>query len=414
MGTTDRRSKDPGSRALVRVSVHAVGGKAYEGPAEVNLEREGKATDLKREKGSLLYQGHVEPGSYRLQVRADRWVAPTRTIEVGSNGTTAAAYLGEPGWPFYRLGESVIPFPPPGDLLAVAFPRGKPGPDEARKIADELGRRLPLKPAQRATQPGGKGEPPSIAIMLFSFGQTPTPELYREAVRVAREVTKGRARIGVPVDTAPGQMKIIDNRFVVRFKTAAAGRLEEEVKKAGAQIMRRFAQSPDARLIEFPAAGFREHLAQIEMWHEQGLLVYGEPDIMAEITDDVFPDDAPNDPTFPNQLNLTLQQVDVAWRIMRTLGANETLGTPAVHVATLDRGPDLDHPDIGGNLTDGDPQISRAFDFSGMRECTVPATLRTRTTGWECTASLRPARTTAKTSPASLRTRIRSCWSGPT
>ena len=298
MSMTEQRSKNPGSRVLVRISVHAVGGKAYEGPAEVILAREDKATELKREKSSLLYQGHVEPGSYRLQARADKWVAPARTVEVGSKGKDAAAYLGEPGWPFYRLGENAIPFPPPGNLLAVAFPRRKPGPDEERSIVDELSRRLSLKPVQVASRPNQKREPRSSAILLFSFGQTPTPELYREAVRVAREVTNGRARIGVPVDTAPGQIKIIDNRFVVRFRKTAVGRLEEEVRKAGAQIVRRFAQSPDARLIELPAGDFREHLAQIETWHEQGLLVYGEPDIMAEITDDVFPDDAPNDPTF--------------------------------------------------------------------------------------------------------------------
>lgn len=372
MNITEQRSKNPSSRVLVRISVHAVGGKAYEGPAEVILTREGKATELKREKSSVLYQGHVEPGSYRLQVRADKWVAPARTVEVGSKGKDAAAYLGEPGWPFYRLGENAIPFPPPGNLVAMAFPRRKPGPDEERRIVDELSRRLSLKPVQVASQPSQRREPRSSAILLFSFGQTPTPELFHEAVRVTREVTNGRARTGVPVDTAPGQMKIIDNRFVVRFKKVAAGRLEEEVKKAGAEIVRRFAQSPDARLIEFPAGDFRQHLAQIETWHEQGLLVYGEPDIMAQITDDAFPDDAPNDPTFANQVNLTLQQVDVAWRIMRTLGVNQTLGTPAVHVATLDRGPDLDHPDIGGNLTDGNPQISRSFDFDGMRECTAP------------------------------------------
>ena len=99
----------------------------------------------------------------------------------------------------------------------------------------------------------------------------------------------------------------------------------------------------------------------------RGLLVYGEPDLMAEITDDVFPDTAPTDPTFANQDNLTLQQVDVAWRIMRAAGAELTAGDPAVRVATLDRGVDLNHPDIGGNLTDGTPQLERAFDFDGMR-----------------------------------------------
>jgi subtilisin family serine protease len=93
---------------------------------------------------------------------------------------------------------------------------------------------------------------------------------------------------------------------------------------------------------------------------------------MAEIVDDQFPQSPPNDPTYPNQQNLTLQRIDEAWQTLHNADEDLSLGSPEIYVASLDRGVQTDHPDVNGNLTDGTPQIAHCFDFNNMRSCTDP------------------------------------------
>ena len=374
-------------RVRLRVSVHDVGGRPYWGEAEVRLERDGRTTEFTTTEGEPYAEERVEPGTYGLVVVAGDRTSPRQEVVVGPEGKTTSAYLGEKDWPFYRLGEHAVPFEPHADLLAVAFPSGKPDPETAgrqtREIADRAKlRRVPMPRSDEATQRGGReagsdAEQPDdtgAAIWLFQFEDPATTDQRRDTSAVIRDIVGDHARIGVPVDLEPGQVKVIDNRFVVRFRdNVTPETVERLVKEAGGRRLREFRQSRNASLIQLPDGDVLANLAVVEDWARRGLLVYGEPDVMAEITDDVFPDTAPTDPTFANQDNLTLQQVDVAWRIMRAVGANLTAGDPAVRVATLDRGVDLNHPDIGGNLTDGTPQLERAFDFDGMREMTDPA-----------------------------------------
>lgn len=367
---------------LYRISVHDVSGLVYDGMAQVRLMREGESITLKKPKGSLLYEERVEPGTYQLEVSSKDLVSPGRRVEIGPEGKTASAYLGEKGWPFYRLGENIVPFPPPGDLMSVAFPLRQPPPEKVKKLVEQITERLPLEPypLQEAEQKKKKGQQDDDgfisangAIWIFRFTQEATPELWQKASADIRELIDEEVRVGIPVDLKQDQVKVIDNQFVVRFRDSVGqNEIDALVKEVDGRILRGFVQSPNARLVEFPPGDFRLHLEIIEKWYEQGLLVYGEPDIMAQIVDDAFPDDAPNDPTYSSQANLTLQQVDVAWRILDEINPNITLGSTNVYVATLDRGVDLDHPDIGGNLTDGAAQISRCYDFSGLRECTVP------------------------------------------
>jgi hypothetical protein len=378
----------PQRDVLVRISVHDVGGKVYDGVAQVRLMREGETVTLKRPSGSLFHEAWVEPGAYQLDVSTKDLVSPGRRVEIGPDGKIDSAYLGKEGWPFYRLGSNAVPFPPPGDLLAVAFPLRQPDPEATEKLVGQITQRLPLEPyplreaeqqtkdTRRRRKKGEKQQADFVvgdgAIWLFRFTEEATPELRRQAAVQIRDLIHEEVRVGVPVDLKRGQVKVIDNRFVVRFREGIElDEIEALVKEAEGRILRGFVQSPNARLVEFPAGDFGRHLEIIENWYEQGLLVYGEPDILAQIADDVFPDDAPDDPTYPNQANLTLQQVDVAWRILSRIDPTRTLGSSTVYVATLDRGVELGHPDIGGNLTDGASQISRCYDFSGLRECTV-------------------------------------------
>lgn len=362
----------------VTVSVHLPGGAHYQQEATVKLERAKRSVVLKRREGSVLYGGKVEPGTYRVIVSAQGWSAPDRFVEIGSDANTVSVYLGKPDWPFYRLGKNIVPFQPREDLLAVAFGARKPAANTAAKLVRELQDKLPLEPL--LFEANEKEELPFTAaegaIWLFRLTEPDARQRVSEEIRrhLGRLLPESDVRVGMPVDLIPGQVKVLDNRFVIRFRDHLTPKdIDELAKAANARILRGFIQAGNARLIEFQRGTYREHLKIVEQWIQRGLLVYGEPDLLAEITDDQFPCvDPPNDPLYGTQANLTLQDVDDAWCVLNGVAANLTLGSPNVYVATLDRGVQTGHTDIGGNLTDGTAQLAQCYDFSDLRACTVP------------------------------------------
>lgn len=364
------KDKEPKSLVLVKVSVHAPGGRHFDQAAKVTLKQRGKSIDLKREKGAVLYEAAVMPGAYVLEVSAPGWQAPKRTLAATAGVKVASVYLGKRGWPAYRLGENIVPFEPRDEILAVAFESRKPDARRAAQQVEALCKALPLEPLQFGAQ--GEALPYTAAegaIWLFRLTDPNARERMRlEIPRLLRR----EARVGLPVDLTQGQVKVIDSRFVIRFRDhVKPDEIQRLADAANARILRGFIQAGNARLIEFQRGSYREHLQMVEEWFKKDLLVYGEPDIVAQITDDAFPADPPDDPTFTNQDNLTLQDVDDAWVFLNGVDTNRTLGSPDVYVATLDRGVDTDHPDIGGNLTDGTAQLAQCYDFDGLRACTV-------------------------------------------
>lgn len=355
----------------IRVSVHLYNGQLCDKEARVILIRGKEQLDLKRSTTSLYYEDWVEIGTYQLDVTVGDLVSPPRTVTVGSGLTTVNAYLGKPDWPFYHFGDNCVPFKPHDDLVGVAFPDRKPERDEADKALKGIMDRLRLEPFIVEYEKGERGNIVADgAIWLFRL--TDGPIQRESAMKGLREALGPDARIGMPVDLEQQQVKILDNRFVVRFRDDISAKdIERLVAKEEGHVIRSLVQAKNTRLIEFAGDDYRKHLAIIERWYDQDLLVYGEPDLMAEITDDVFPNTAPDDPTFGTQANLTLQNVDDAWQYLYDKATTLTLGSPDVFVATLDRGVDTDHPDIGGNLTDGTPQLAQCYDFSGLRACTA-------------------------------------------
>lgn len=358
---------------VLRISVHAPGGAHYDKAVRISLRQKSKSTAVKKAENFPLYEAQVEPGVYQLEVSAGDMSSPVRTVTVPPEGKTVSIYLGEKEWPFYRLGENIVPFEPREDLFAIVFPSAVPDEKSAREQVQKLTSSLPLKPLDFNRDEPLPFRAAEGAIWLFSLSRKLSAKQYGQMLDSIRRLLGEEVRAGLPVDIKPGQVKVIDNQFVVRFrdhlKPEDIARLARE---AGARILRGFIQAGNARLLEFTQGWYRDHLEIIEKWYAENLLVYGEPDILAEFTDDVFPADPPNDPSYGTQDNLTLQGADTAWQFLNGINPALTLGSPNVYVATLDRGVDTDHPDIVGNLTDGTPQLAQCYDFSGMQPCTTP------------------------------------------
>ena len=182
----------------------------------------------------------------------------------------------------------------------------------------------------------------------------------------------------MPVDLIPGQVKILDNIFICRFRDhVGPDDIQAIVDGVDGEILRGFLQAGNAHLIALPGSSYSDHLAVIENWIQADLLAYGEPDLLCESTDFAFPFDPPNDAEWPNHGNLICQTVAQAWLTLNNVDPSITLGSPAVYVATLDQGVDVLHPpsnDIGGMLSDGSDRISTCYDLRGPRRpCSDPS-----------------------------------------
>ncbi|WP_298516278.1 S8 family serine peptidase [uncultured Kordia sp.] len=352
-------------KVSIHISLHNPGGKPYEKEALVRLGR----TRLKRVKGKNLYKGEMLKGNYKISVTANDMIAPPRMLEVTGRNEITPIYLGKKGWPSYRMGQNRVPFQPEESLVGFTFEIKPPSEKESKRAIDRVCKQFKLKPYklknEKGTNIAGDG-----AIWMFKLRNPKDLDKIRAN---APKFLERDVRVGIPVDLGKDQIKLIDHRFVVRFKNHMKPKdINALVEKTGGRILRKFIQAGNAFLIEFLKGNWKSHLELMESWYEKDIVKYAEPDIIAEITDDVFPADPPNDALYGTQANLTLQNADQAWQFLNGIDPNITLGSTNVTVCSLDRGIDIDHPDIGGNLTDGNPQLSQCFDFSGMQQCTVP------------------------------------------
>lgn len=376
----------------VRITVQDVDGRKYDGLATVQLiDESSNTTSLERVKGRTYYEAMVPPGTYQVNVSADNLTVPDQKLEVGTEKITLSVYLGERGWPYYRYGKHVVPFAPPGNVIAVAFTKRPPDKETRERLVSRLTEELslercPLSKAQQEQQGnavrrrGGQEKGPENTyvvgeggIWLFRLSDTPTPQQQEQVLQTIRQMIK-RGRVGIPVDLNQNQVTVMDNQFLVRFKEdVERNRIDTLIEKEGGKILRsNFVQASNTYLIELSGVDYRENLATIDNWYEQGLLVYGEPNLITEIIDDQFPQSDPDDPTYPDQNNLNLQRIDEAWQILNQVEEDLTLGNPEIYVASLDRGVQIDHPDVNDNLTDGTSQIANCFDFRNMRSCSDP------------------------------------------
>jgi hypothetical protein len=303
----------------------------------------------------LLMGGKPGPAIDCPVITTSSNVARLKTGVLRPRATTAST--ARAAWPRYRLGGKAVRFDPEPEgfhWLAIAYESRAPRNEAARRI----GKRL-IDSGLRLLPPEGRAAPSSAAngaLLLFRAPDANSRRL--SAVQLREQIRRGSiggiprsARVGVPVDLSPGRIKVLDNRFVVRFcddvEPAEIERIAASASAEGqrlrGRVLRRFIQAGNARLIEFQCGDFEDHLRVIEAWLDEGSIVYGEPDLLAELTDDAFP----NDQEYPRQTNLPRQNVDKAWQFLRALDVDLAFGSADVHVATLDRGVDPSHPDFG-------------------------------------------------------------------
>ena len=82
-------------------------------------------------------------------------------------------------------------------------------------------------------------------------------------------------RVGVLVGATRGQLRVLDSRFVVRFRDGIPPKKVSRYLAAADQRLREFIQAPGAMLIEFTESTYLTHLTTIGNWTRDRLLDFG-------------------------------------------------------------------------------------------------------------------------------------------
>jgi subtilisin family serine protease len=339
--------------------------------ADVRLRRGESSTSLYRTGEGNVYRGAVEPGDWELTAAIPvlELIAPVRVVNIPQEGKNLSEYLGKADWPFYPYGGNRIPFEPHEDVIVVCFETRRPVDAEIPVLLAKLIAAVPgLSTFENARRPSSflaaRG-----AMWLLRYSPGPTSASVFDKIR--EFLSAYDARVGMPVDLVPGQLKVLDRRFVIQFPPDGESRGLEAIAAAHAAVVRGSSAAPRTWIIDFLEGTFRDHLGIVEKWIDDGVVLWAEPDILAEISNDAFPPVA-HDPQFKKQESLAVHQVPETWLYLKNIHPDLTLGSPAVYVASVDHGIDPAHPDIGGNLADGTAQIASSYDFVTNQPCTSP------------------------------------------
>jgi hypothetical protein len=300
-GAPDVPPRDPGKlkQAPVRISVHAPGGKHFNGPAIVKLIGARSSYELPRKSvlGTGLYEDSVPIGYYRLEVQANGYWCPPNVLSVPSSGLKFAAYLGNSGWPTYRIGKSLIPYEPHEGVLAVLVPHAvyahQVNLDAIRASMIAFGLQpYSVSGAKQRKVGAYDNHLAGDSIWLFSISAADAiGDIHKLRQSIARKIKKllepysggELVRVGMLVDSEEMQAKFIDEHFILRFhRRMSEAQARRMVKKGRARIIRRLNFAPNAWLIAFDDLDHDRHSKVVESWLKNRSVRYIEPDVIFE------------------------------------------------------------------------------------------------------------------------------------
>lgn len=350
------------TETYLRVSVHQPGGDHLDQEASVTLQ-DGDPVVLRRTRPKVTYEAVVQPGTHRLVVKAEGFADVDYTINVPPAGLNVPVYLGRPGWPSFRMGQSVVPFEPKEELISIVFIGKPPSEPQWPSLLQQM-QRIGLVPYPDRASYLAAGK--TIAFFqsakpgqkIFGADQG-APDLIES---VSLLFGKGNARVGMPIDLRPGRIKILDNAYVVRFGSSRTGRSVRSLACAQLAIAYPLPSSPNTWVLEFDERNdYRKHLNSLEELraHDPDVL-YAEPKLIVELQKHSCPDpglahscatvvtsNVTKDPWSNCQTNLVLQGVPDAWCFLeQTAGAANRRGSPDLCIATVDVGINKTHPDV--------------------------------------------------------------------
>lgn len=363
-------SIDTGGIGGLSLSVHPPEGGHYRGDLIVTITADGQPDRiLKRGPGQDVYVEYMPRGVYGLSVEAPNSAFQTvrRQVTVADEVLMVSVYLGKEGWPWFRIGSTIVPFEPSFDKLAIAFtaPIWR-NPTDIFSFLGDFDRMglVPYYPS--ATDNRSFVGAGGMVVFLRSkspgknmFARTLTEELpdtedlFKRLRKLFPRDKYGGIRLTVPIDARKKRLKLLDSQFVVQFGSSLpTDSARKELALSWGATAEPVPYLEDYWFWRFATEhNYWKNLHTINALVEQGHLVSGEPDLIVELVEHGC-NGPTDDPWYVCQDHIKVQNIALAWT---ELGGK--CGTPNIVVATIDQGVNLStdpataHPDVNQALT---------------------------------------------------------------
>ena len=343
-GTSLRRAVTT-AESLARVTFYyiAPGSKGSEAGGYIELKSladPNSIITLALKPGEYRVETKLATGKYLVQAFSKNGlVAPPRILNLASDLDNVPIHLGDPNLPYIRMGFGLIPVRPSEETIAIVFENGGVPAPELKQAIETLTKKLDMQLVRIKFDDKATHGTQHHSIWLYRI----STGIDRESLFKQLWANLPRSlRIGIPVDWDKGTLRVIDNRYVVRFSPDLIGKTRAALlDELGLRKFREHKGDPDLWAVEFPRAQIAENTQTINCPIENDVLMTGEPDLVVNFFHhDGFPDEWPNDPRYKYQRsNHDPQQIREAWGVLhgQNSGAlSPSIGNSLIYIGVVD------------------------------------------------------------------------------
>lgn len=257
--------------------------------------------------------------------------------------------LAPAGWPAYHRGRVRVPFQPVLDAVGVRLTEPLTGDDAGARV-NSLGDQVVETIRFRD---------PNVVVVRLPMDRDDTDEVGRLR---RRGEDLGLGQVGALVALSDEGASFLTDTLAVSFLTDDVDPAEVAARH-GLEVVKRFGALPRTYVLRSPAGSGYDLLDRVASVAAEPGVRYAEPTLVHTVTEDAV---TPDDFLFPQQWDHRLIRTPDAWQVLRDLDPSHTFGDPAVTIAVVDSGIDVDHPAMAGNVNDGNAKAAQLFDFVAM------------------------------------------------
>lgn len=297
-------------------------------------------------------------GSVEISVEADGYESQARLVGVKEAARRQLFSLGRAGLPFYYRGKVKVPFEPSPATVGVLFrpesARDKKKGTKKDSVADAV-----TRIGGQIIRDGGNFARSGITVLRLDDGD-------RAVAQRLRELSND------PSIEAAGLVVRLSEDHASFLTTLVIARFEEHVDDSRvAEIAGRHGLTPEGRFkalgnvhrLRFAGPATYAVIDAANALAQEPDVIYAEPNLASTGENDAI---TPTDFLFPEQWDHQLINTPNAWHALHDTDAARTFGDPDVVIAVVDSGIDDTHPELSGNVSNGNAKQVALFDFANM------------------------------------------------
>lgn len=223
----------------VRVELVDASGQVF--ATKVEPRGSGVARSASVSPGTYVVRASVVGGSPELQRTL---FSPPQRVVLNRDVNEIHVQFGKTGQAFFRMGKGLVPFTPSPYIAVVA-----PSSAQLERLIPVIDDTLTPLRASHLEESKGVGKARRGSVLLI---QSDKGAYQPEVAEALRRRTGNATRVGMAIDLDAGSLRVLDNRYVLRFSPRADDALRARVLSGnGLAVQRRYRHDADLVLADF-------------------------------------------------------------------------------------------------------------------------------------------------------------------